>query len=258
MKAVSKMNADERSAHLNAMTKKYSAYGLTFTNVDTSQKSHMKYTYIVNGNQYINTENEITWMLGIWDGKSIPFASRKKKDEVCGYWRSNHDLLQISVEIGMLSPEIAEKIKKGSKLTHEEAELVQANVKSKKNVVPTETLDNVDGFSEDDKEFNEGELRQVTTNRYERNREAREKCIELKGCKCEVCGIDFKETYGEIGEGFIHVHHVTPISSKGKDYKLDIDNDLVPVCPNCHAMMHRKNPPFSVEELKKIILTNKK
>ena len=73
-----------------------------------------------------------------------------------------------------------------------------------------------------------------------------------------VCGIDFKETYGEIGEGFIHVHHVTPISSKGKDYTLDIANDLIPVCPNCHAMMHRRNPPLTVTELKDILLTNKK
>ena len=108
MKAVRKMNADEQNAHLNAMTKKYSAYGLTFTDVDTSQKSHMKYTYIVNGNQYINTENEITWMLGIWGNKRRPFE--KCKAEVLGYWRKNHDLLLIAHENGIISSEIVEEI----------------------------------------------------------------------------------------------------------------------------------------------------
>lgn len=252
------LTPQEKLASLKEKTKQFGKYGLVFTDAfRMGGKNRIKYVYEVNGSTHTNTSNEIAWMLGVWDGKSIPFASSKKKDEVCGYWRNNHDLLQISVEIGMLPPELADRIKKGGKLTQEEAELVQANVKSKKIVVPTETLDNEDGLSAYDKEFNEGELRQVMTNRYERNHEAREKCIALKGRRCAVCGIDFKETYGEIGEGFIHVHHVTPISSKGKDYKLDIDNDLVPVCPNCHAMMHRRNPPFSVAELKEIILTNK-
>lgn len=245
----------EKITLLKEKTRLFGKFGLVFTDV-FPEKTRKRYSYEVNGNSYMNTINEIQWMLGIWDNKRNTFV--EERNNVCRDWRNNPDLLQISVEIGMLSPELAEKIKKGGRLTQEEAELVQANIKTKKNVAPIETLDNEDGFSADDKEFNEGELKQVTTNRYERNREAREKCIALKGCRCAVCGIDFKETYGEIGDGFIHVHHVTPISSKGKDYKLDIDNDLVPVCPNCHAMMHRKNPPFSVAELKEIIITNKK
>ena len=65
-----------------------------------------------------------------------------------------------------------------------------------------------------------------------------------------VCGRDFETTYGEIGKGFIHVHHLTPIASIGKEYRLNVDTDLAPVCPNCHYMLHRKNPPFTIEELK--------
>ena len=98
--------------------------------------------------------------------------------------------------------------------------------------------------------YNEGTMIQVMVNRYERNREARDKCIETKGCKCTVCGMDFEEKYGEIGRGFIHVHHLIPISSIGEDYEIDPINDLVPVCPNCHNMLHRKDPPYTPEELK--------
>ena len=109
-----------------------------------------------------------------------------------------------------------------------------------------------------DKELKEGHASQVLVNRYERNAEARKKCIVLKGCKCAVCGIDFEKVYGEIGRGFIHVHHVVPLSSIGKDYQINYEKDLVSVCPNCHAMLHRKNPPYTIDELKELIaLSNK-
>ena len=106
-------------------------------------------------------------------------------------------------------------------------------------------------YPEDDEALYEGSLIKVMANKYERNRDARKKCIEIKGAKCAVCGFDFVEMYGEVGKGFIHVHHVVPISSIGKTYKLDIIKDLVPVCPNCHYMLHRKNPPYEIVELKK-------
>ena len=93
--------------------------------------------------------------------------------------------------------------------------------------------------------------------RYERNREARDRCIEAKGCKCAVCGMDFEQTYGDIGKGFIHVHHLIPISSIAEDYVIDPINHLVPVCPNCHNMLHRKDPPYTPEELKEIISKTK-
>lgn len=96
----------------------------------------------------------------------------------------------------------------------------------------------------------EGAKKEIIVNRYERNRKAREKCIAVHGCKCAVCGIDFEKTYGKIGCGFIHVHHIVPLSSIGKEYELNPTKDLVPVCPNCHAMLHRKEPPYDVDDLK--------
>ena len=95
----------------------------------------------------------------------------------------------------------------------------------------------------------EGAKKEIVVNSYERNREARNRCIAEKGCKCAVCGMDFEKVYGEIGQGFIHVHHIVPLSSIGKEYELDPVKDLIPVCPNCHAMLHRRNPPYSIDEL---------
>ena len=110
-------------------------------------------------------------------------------------------------------------------------------------------------YPEDDEKLYEGALVTVKANKYERNQKARRECVAKKGYQCLVCGRDFEATYGEIGKNFIHVHHLTPISSIGKEYELNVDKDLVPVCPNCHYMLHRKDPPYTIEELKSM-LTN--
>lgn len=50
-----------------------------------------------------------------------------------------------------------------------------------------------------------------------------------------------------------HVHHIVPVSQIGLDYVIDPLKDLIPVCPNCHSMLHRKDPPLIPEELKRIV-----
>ena len=102
----------------------------------------------------------------------------------------------------------------------------------------------------DNKQYIEGSVHEEVMNTYERSAKARIACLEAKGYRCAVCGMDFETTYGEIGHHFIHVHHIVPISSIGKEYVVDGERDLVPVCPNCHNMLHRKNPPYTIEELK--------
>jgi hypothetical protein len=99
----------------------------------------------------------------------------------------------------------------------------------------------------------EGATRQVLINAYERNQQARSICIEHYGCICTVCEINFAEIYGKIGAGFIHVHHLIEISTIGEKYIVDPIKDLRPVCPNCHAMLHRKRPAFTINELKDIV-----
>lgn len=104
---------------------------------------------------------------------------------------------------------------------------------------------------EEGSDADETAVRRVLVNRYERDREARQACIEAHGLRCKVCEFDFEAAYGSLGAGFIHVHHVVPISQVGGDYNVDPVRDLVPVCPNCHAMLHR--PPdrvLTVAELK--------
>jgi len=115
----------------------------------------------------------------------------------------------------------------------------------------------VDGFfeaPEDDSEHYEGISKKVSVNKYERSSVARAKCIEFHGCRCLVCGMDFGKEYKGVGEGFIHVHHIVPMSEIKKEYKIDYKKDLVPVCPNCHAMLHRKvgGRYLTIEELKTI------
>lgn len=109
-------------------------------------------------------------------------------------------------------------------------------------------------YPEDDDKLYEGALVRVMANKYERNQNARKECVKKKGYRCLVCGLDFEETYGEMGRDFIHVHHVVPISSIGKEYELNVDKDLVPVCPNCHYMLHRADPPYTVQQLKKYLI----
>ena len=97
--------------------------------------------------------------------------------------------------------------------------------------------------------YSEGARFSIIINAYERNPKARAACIAHHGHICAVCGFDFARVFGTLGEGFIHVHHVVPIGKIGKEYVIDPVADLMPVCPNCHAMIHRTEPPLTVEQL---------
>lgn len=100
----------------------------------------------------------------------------------------------------------------------------------------------------------EGAKLSVTINAYERNAKARKACIAHHGLTCSVCGFNFEEVFGGLGKGFIHVHHTIPIGSIGEAYKVNPISDLVPVCPNCHAMIHRTEPPLAIEQLREHLL----
>jgi 5-methylcytosine-specific restriction protein A len=102
----------------------------------------------------------------------------------------------------------------------------------------------------------EGASREVVVNRYERSRLNRELCIQLQGAVCKVCSFDFAQAYGPLGEGFIEVHHVTPVSSMGEGFRVDVERDLVPLCSNCHAMVHRQTPPLEVAQLRLLMETH--
>ena len=105
----------------------------------------------------------------------------------------------------------------------------------------------------DPERFVEGASQTVSVNSHERNPRARDKCIEYYGYKCVICDFDFEEFYGDIGVNYIHVHHLVSLSKVDSEYEVDPVNDLVPVCPNCHAMIHRRKTDLTVEEVREAV-----
>jgi 5-methylcytosine-specific restriction protein A len=100
--------------------------------------------------------------------------------------------------------------------------------------------------------YTEGARRIVTVNSYERNARARNACIAHYGTRCSVCELTLSDIYGPAGDGLIHVHHLVSLAKIGKAYQLDPIKDLRPVCPNCHAIIHAREPHYSIDEVKKM------
>lgn len=97
--------------------------------------------------------------------------------------------------------------------------------------------------------------KKITVNAFERNAKARNECLRVHGAKCHICGFDAEKIYGTDFKNKIHVHHIIPIHSIGKEYKVNPSTDLIPVCPNCHMILHTKvnGVEPTVEQLKQII-----
>ena len=102
-------------------------------------------------------------------------------------------------------------------------------------------------------EYREGAVRRVRVNGYERDRAARQACIDYYGSACAACDLRLEDRYGEVGAGYIHVHHLVPISEIGAEYLVNPVEDLRPVCPNCHAMIHQRTPPLSIDEVRRLL-----
>jgi 5-methylcytosine-specific restriction protein A len=99
----------------------------------------------------------------------------------------------------------------------------------------------------------EGAVQKVEVNRYERDRRNRAAAIAIHGLSCSACGMSFERVYGDVGVGYIEVHHITPVSDMGANYLVNPATDLVPLCSNCHSMVHRQSPPITVEHLRALI-----
>ena len=101
--------------------------------------------------------------------------------------------------------------------------------------------------------YPEGALRTVQANRYERDRGNRAAAIAIHGTACKGCDLEMGARYGSVATGFVEIHHVTPVSRLGAGYVIDPKRDLLPLCPNCHAVVHRRTPPFTVVELRELL-----
>lgn len=106
----------------------------------------------------------------------------------------------------------------------------------------------IDSESEDN--FAEGAAISSVSITYERDPKARRVCLSIYGFACVICKFNFEAEFGQIGCSYIHVHHLEPLHQGER--QTNPENDLRPVCPNCHAMLHKRVPPFSIEELKEI------
>lgn len=105
----------------------------------------------------------------------------------------------------------------------------------------------------ENREYAEGGKKRIAVNAYERDPRARAACLKRHGYNCQVCGMNFEQTYGKVGKRFIHVHHKKPLAARRSDYRVNATKDLAPVCPNCHAVLHTAAPPLGIEELKEIM-----
>ena len=103
----------------------------------------------------------------------------------------------------------------------------------------------------------EGSMRYTFGRRFERNPRLRSECINHHGTDCKICGFSFEEVYGDLGLNYCHVHHISPLSEVGESHTVCPKTDLIPVCPNCHAMLHKTKPALTPDQLKEILTKNK-
>lgn len=116
-------------------------------------------------------------------------------------------------------------------------------------------------YDEDDT-ITEGRISTKTAIVKERSQKLRRAAIEhytVDGkIVCSVCGFDFKKIYGELGDGYIQMHHENPIYQYSDDgfetYISEAVTNMKPLCANCHCMVHRnKGRLISITELKAIM-----
>ena len=100
----------------------------------------------------------------------------------------------------------------------------------------------------------EGRKHEVSVTRYERDRGNRKDCIAHYGYVCQVCGMNFEQIYGELGKDFIEVHHLHPVSQG--ECQVNPIEDLIPLCSNCHSMIHRQEDVSDWYGLKEKYLAN--
>lgn len=100
----------------------------------------------------------------------------------------------------------------------------------------------------------EGRRIQYFTTRYERKKTNRDKAIKKHGLRCQICDFSFEDSYGELGKGFIEVHHTKPLYSLNEAVDVNPETDMICICANCHRMIHhRKGEILTLEDMRKIV-----
>jgi 5-methylcytosine-specific restriction protein A len=90
--------------------------------------------------------------------------------------------------------------------------------------------------------------------KLERNSRAGKLAKRIHGFVCQCCGFDFEAIYGEAGKEYIEAHHLTPLTELPEDVPVAQDPriDFAVLCANCHRLIHRKNAPRTLEEMRQL------
>lgn len=104
----------------------------------------------------------------------------------------------------------------------------------------------------------EGARTRIEVNRYERDRRNRAAALAIHGYACKACDLQLDTIYGDAAAGLIEIHHLMPVSLMGPGYIINPRDDLAPLCPNCHSVAHRRTPPYSVKELRAMLVARER
>lgn len=184
------------------------------------------------------------------DQRGPGYARYKKKGRNGHYWitqkgraylKANREPIDYLIEHGFRYPDVVEGLKQTTKAT-----------RTKRKVF----------VYQEDLQISEGARRRVSAKVYKRSRRLRDASIEHYSedgsIKCEACGFDFAEQYGEVGEGFIEMHHKKPLFQYGEqatsEFIKEAIKNLAPLCSNCHRMVHRdRTSPLTVSKLQSVV-----
>lgn len=90
----------------------------------------------------------------------------------------------------------------------------------------------------------EGSVKYYFGKQYERDSKNRNLAIERHGLNCCVCNFNFEAVYGERGKDFIEIHYIQPLSTLSEFMEVKPETDLVPLCANCHRMIHEEKKMY--------------
>lgn len=138
--------------------------------------------------------------------------------------------------------------------TFEKIKFLAGEIKVSEIRANTENYKIVSRSEKDFESLEEGQPHKRYVTYYERNPKLRRQAIAIHGKTCKACGFNFKDYYGEYGANFIHIHHLSPVSELSGPTIINPETDMIPLCANCHAMIHRqKDKTLSILELKNMI-----
>lgn len=109
----------------------------------------------------------------------------------------------------------------------------------------------------------EGARREKHTSSSQRNPKAPELCkraFRLKhGGKlfCAICGVDLADVYGPEFGDCLECHHLIPLSTYGMEHPVKPEKDMIPACPTCHTIAHRREPPYTPDEIRAMLARQK-